>query len=654
MRHCTVEHSFFLAFIFACCPLDLGWSNFSVAASVCSNENERAKCCRLINAFIAVSVARYANSTGKLGVPAAFSEICLLSISETLQLYGIPSNAMVFCGLGTKILVSYPCEGRATVLEMLQSPNFSNVSENCKPPLSMESSCRKCVNSGIIYLRHLNGVRDNVTLSTCRNAAFVTLVNQGDSTSTIGIASCFFSVQGFNVQSGLSLQPPTPVASPSPPLAESPSRNVTAVVSKERHQLYHLKLIPTICIGIAAMAILLLVVMILLIRRKSRELKGSKAPSGLLLGMHSSNCPPPMFQRFTRKETKKATNNFTSEIGKGGFGTVYKAEFSNGLVVAVKRMHKSLEQGESDFYREMELLGRLHHRHLVSLKGFCTTRHERFLMYEYMENGSLRDHLHSSGKAPSWQRRIQIAIDVANALEYLHFYCDPPLCHRDIKPSNILLDANFRAKVADFGLADVSRGSSTGFDQVHADVHGTPGYVDPEYVVTRELTEKSDVYSYGVLLLELVSGRHAVEGNQNLVEWSRQRTAVAAGLPELVDPALGDSFDLEELQVVAAVAEWCTRSEGKARPSIKQVLVALYEGLDPVHRDFAGAVEGGGRSAAGGQGGKAAGGRSEVIPYSGDGRCLQSSSSTSRSYCSRSLLLESGGSPQSPPCGFSL
>jgi serine/threonine protein kinase len=154
------------------------------------------------------------------------------------------------------------------------------------------------------------------------------------------------------------------------------------------------------------------------------------------------------FRKFSYKEIRKATEDFNAVIGRGGFGTVYKAEFSNGLVAAVKKMNKSSEQAEDEFCREIELLARLHHRHLVALKGFCNKKNERFLVYEYMENGSLKDHLHSTEKSPlSWESRMKIAIDVANALEYLHFYCDPPLCHRDIKSSNILLDEHFVAKI---------------------------------------------------------------------------------------------------------------------------------------------------------------------------------------------------------------
>ncbi|XP_078440987.1 putative receptor-like protein kinase At1g49730 [Wolffia australiana] len=616
------------------CPLDLGWSNFSIAASFCSNDNQRANCCRQINAFVAVAVARYATSTGKLGIPTAFSEICLQSISETLKFYGIPPSATVFCGLGTKLLVNYPCEGRETVMEMLQSQKFDEVSENCKPPLTMEASCRRCVNSGILYLRRLSGVRDNVTLSMCRNAAYVALVNQEDGASIIDIASCFFSVQGFVLPLGPSNQSSSPLSTP--PALESFHPNSVSLGYKD----HGLKLIPMICLGITATAMLLLVFMILLIRRKSRELEDGKDP-GDVSSWHGlptlsvrkfPEGPAPIFHRFSYKEIKKATKNFTNEIGRGGFGTVYKAEFSNGLVVAVKKIHKFLEQGERDFSREVELLGRLHHRHLVSLRGFCTTRHERFFIYEYMEKGSLKDHLLStSGRTLTWRRRIQIALDVANALEYLHFYCDPPLCHGDIKPSNILLDANFRAKVADFGLATVSRG---GGEQVHTDVHGTPGYVDPEYVLTRELTEKCDVYSYGVLLLELVSGRRAIDYDQNLVEWFRRRWVANTAPLDLVNITTVDSFEMEELRTVIPVAERCTRGEAKARPSMRQVLVALHEGLDLVQRDFAAAVDDGAAALAARR-------RSDVTPPA-----LLSSSSTSRSCCSRSFLHESG-SPQS-------
>ncbi|KAL6010756.1 hypothetical protein ACLOJK_001198 [Asimina triloba] len=487
-----------------------------------------------------------------------------------------------------------------------------------------------------------------------------------------------------------------PEASPSPISAATPIKNSTGMPLKEHHP-YHLTLIPGIGIAVTGTAVLLLVILVLLIRRKSRELKGSEDQIGTAwkgFPQPIQKCPKgpsSMFRRFSYKETKKATDNFSTVIGRGGFGTVYKAEFSDGIVVAVKRMNKASVQLEDEFCREMELLGRLHHRHLVALKGFCMEKNESVLVFGvlslsdecytvtiwivevdllletetprilYLLRGKdLSSHnlvrlvsvfiQHTStfgaapGKTPlSWQMRIQIAIDVANALEYLHFYCDPPLCHRDIKSSNILLDENFVAKVADFGLAHASRSGSMNFEPVNTDIRGTPGYMDPEYVVTQELTEKSDVYSYGVLLLELVTARRAIQESRNLVEWSQKFMVTDSRLPELVDPAIAGSFDLEQLQTVVRIAKWCTQREGRSRPSVKQVLRLLYERLDPVHSGFVQAVED--EDEAVGGGGRVSRGKfhnSEVVFHSGDARCLQSSSSTSRSYCSKSFLLETG------------
>lgn len=173
--------------------------------------------------------------------------------------------------------------------------------------------------------------------------------------------------------------------------------------------------------------------------------------------------------------------------------------------------------------------------------------------------------------------------------------------------------------------------------------------MDPEYAVTRELSEKSDVYSYGVVLLELVTGRRAIQDNKNLVEWSQAYMASESMIAELVDPNIGDCFDFDQLQTVVAIVSWCTQKEGRARPSIKQVLRLLYECADPAHSGFVEAVENEeyedleerGRMS------RSKIHRGDGIYHSGDGRCLASSSSTSRSHCSRSFLLETG-SPQSP------
>ncbi|KAG6494098.1 hypothetical protein ZIOFF_049117 [Zingiber officinale] len=184
------------------CPLDMSWWNLTAANSVCSNQNERAKCCRYINAFIAVSVAHYANSTGMLGVPPELSDVCYSSINETLISSGMPSNAIMLCGLGLKIRVSYQCAGRGTISDMLQSPNFDEFNKNCKLALSLDNSCRMCLTSGLSYLRHLVGEQDNVTLNTCHDAAFVAIANQGDNSSVIDLASCFFSVKVLSIYPG--------------------------------------------------------------------------------------------------------------------------------------------------------------------------------------------------------------------------------------------------------------------------------------------------------------------------------------------------------------------------------------------------------------------------------------------------------------------
>ncbi|KAF3435417.1 hypothetical protein FNV43_RR22506 [Rhamnella rubrinervis] len=571
-----------LPVIMAACPLDLSGSNFTLAASLCSKKDERGKCCRYVNALIAVSIARYANTTSHLGVSSNLSDICLHSISQTLELYGVPQNATIFCGFGTKIPVNYECKGRTTVTQMLQSPKFVDVTKNCRVPLSEESNCRKCLNAGIIYLHHLVGTEDNMTLSTCRDATFAALASQVEATSAVDIASCFFGVQGLTIP----LASPsliTPEASPSPFIAASPSHNLSAVPLNHTHHSYHLTLIPGVGIAVTVVAVIMLLVLVVLIRRKSRELEDCEN----IDKTSSKTFPPPrgssMFQKFSYKEIKKATDNFNTIVGRG----------------------------------DLEL---------------CT---------KPMPN-----------RTPlSWRRRIQIAIDVANALEYLHFYCDPPLCHRDIKSSNILLDENFVAKVADFGLAHASKDGSICFEPVNTDVRGTPGYMDPEYVITQELTEKSDVYSYGVLLLEIVTSRRAIQDGKNLVEWSQAYMASESRLSELVDPSIRNSCDMEQLQTIVSIVRWCTQKEGRSRPSIKQVLRILYESSDPMHSGFVEAVEDEEYEGIEGRPRTSKGKmhRNETLFHSGDGRYFASSSSTSRSYCSRSFLLETGSSPHSPP-----
>ncbi|WOL03210.1 serine/threonine-protein kinase CDL1-like [Canna indica] len=290
-------------------------------------------------------------------------------------------------------------------------------------------------------------------------------------------------------------------------------------------------------------------------------------------------------QVFTYKELELATNGFSESnvIGNGGFGVVFRGNLSDGAVAAIKLLHKEGKQGERDFRTEVDILSRLHSSYLVGLLGYCADQHHRLLVFEYMPNGSLQHHLHPSAKNPNnksldWRTRLRIALDCAQALEFLHEHTAPAVIHRDFKCSNILLDHNCRAKVSDFGMAKIGSDKING--QVLTRVLGTTGYVAPEYASTGKLTTKSDVYSYGVVLLELLTGRVPVDptrppGEHVLVSWALPRLTNREKVEEMVDPALSGQFSKKELIQVAAIAAVCVQAEADYRPLMTDVVQSL-------------------------------------------------------------------------------
>ncbi|CAL4966149.1 unnamed protein product [Urochloa decumbens] len=308
---------------------------------------------------------------------------------------------------------------------------------------------------------------------------------------------------------------------------------------------------------------------------------------------------------FTYEQLVAATNGFSDEnlLGQGGFGFVHKGVLPNGTEVAIKQLRDGSGQGEREFQAEVEIISRVHHKHLVSLVGYCISGVNRLLVYEFVPNNTLEFHLHGRGRPTlDWPTRLKIALGSAKGLAYLHEDCHPKIIHRDIKASNILLDLRFEAKVADFGLAKFTSDTNT---HVSTRVMGTFGYLAPEYAASGKLTEKSDVFSFGVMLLELITGRRPVSSRQapmddNLVDWARPLMTKAfedGNHDDLVDPRLGSEYNDNEMERMIACAAACVRHSSRRRPRMGQVVRALEgdvslddlnEGVRPGHSRFMG------------------------------------------------------------------
>ncbi|KAM3687343.1 hypothetical protein ACB098_10G070300 [Castanea mollissima] len=486
----------------------------------------------------------------------------------------------------------YPIQLDLLLLNVSQNPSGNVFLNELALQLGLEVSQIELISFNVLSLSRLNISMDIVPLKGISfSASEAYAINSSLVMHKVHVDPTL--VGDYKLLNLTWFQPPLPAPAPLVAMSpvEAPRKLPTAKPLSTSNGGRHSNLIIIIGIGTGILFIAIISVLVLcLCTNCSGKTKASpvetEKPRTLNTAPTVGSLPHPTSTRFIAyEELKEATNNFESAsiLGEGGFGRVFKGVLSDGTAVAIKRLTSGGQQGDKEFLVEVEMLSRLHHRNLVKLVGYYSNRDssQNLLCYELVPNGSLEAWLHGplGVNCPlDWDTRMKIALDAARGLAYLHEDSQPCVIHRDFKASNILLENNFHAKVADFGLAKQAPEGRANY--LSTRVMGTFGYVAPEYAMTGHLLVKSDVYSYGVVLLELLTGRKPVDmsqpsGQENLVTWARPILRDKDRLEELADLSLGGKYPKEDFLRVCTIAAACVAPEASQRPTMGEVVQSL-------------------------------------------------------------------------------
>ncbi|XP_022758106.1 probable LRR receptor-like serine/threonine-protein kinase RKF3 [Durio zibethinus] len=514
--------------------------------------------CHYIRQGLRLVLSDYLERTASFFPPLNSSEACWQSYQTLIPNFNIRSS----CGFQTA-WISQGCMNLTTKADfeaLIPNATLTGVVSNCNQSLQ-GSACASCTRSlaNLQALYLTDNSTANVSDCTAYPSIYAAAVANYLGPTDEGTAACLFSIE----------------------LSDSSSN----------HKSSRRGVILGVFIGVG-IGLAVLIGASWFVYRKYQDSKrkkkrdrirnlemGGLGGSGLASISESTN-----LVKFTFDEIKKATRNFSRDniIGIGGYGNVYKGYLPDGSEVALKRFKNCSAAGDANFAHEVQVIASVRHVNLVALRGYCTATtplegHQRIIVCDLMKNGSLYDHLFGSmERRLSWPIRQKIALGTARGLAYLHYGAQPAIIHRDIKASNILLDEKFEAKVADFGLAKFT---PEGMTHLSTRVAGTMGYVAPEYALYGQLTERSDVYSFGIVLLELLSGKKALamtDENQpslvadwawSLVKSGRALDVVDNGMPELGPP--------EVLEKYVLIAVLCSHPELPCRPSMDQVVKML-------------------------------------------------------------------------------
>ncbi|PIA44699.1 hypothetical protein AQUCO_01700356v1 [Aquilegia coerulea] len=518
--------------------------------------------CQYIVQGLRLVESEYLKTSNFFLPPLNASESCWNSYQTLLNEFRPKIDIRSNCGFQTS-WISEGCmniTSRSDFEKIVPKSSLQDIRQSCNQSLENNSPCASCTTSlSRVQANYLPGP-DVGNLTECGGYPFIyaAALNQFGPTDD-GTAMCLFAFD-LSVHS-------------------SSGKKKKAVI-----------LGVLICFGVSLIGAFVGLWFILR-RRKKWEKWGRRRrlekETSLVSGLDSMSASTSLV-RFTFEEIKQATLNFSRDniIGMGGYGNVYKGILQDGSEVAMKRFKNCSVAGDASFTHEVEVIASVRHVNLVALKGYCTATtqyegHQRIIVCDLMHNGSLHDHLFGSTKKKlSWPVRQKIALGTARGLAYLHYGAQPTIIHRDIKASNILLDENFEAKVADFGLAKFT---PEGMTHLSTRVAGTLGYVAPEYALYGQLTERSDVYSFGVVLLELLSGKKALlainENKNSLVTdwaWSLVKKGRALDVIEDELPELGPPEIMEKYVMVAVLS---SHPQLYARPTMDQIVKILETDL---------------------------------------------------------------------------